>query len=560
MEFTKPEDSEQRMANPWVKKMQEISRQEREKWAAYRRNVKLTLDNVEETTKAGKLTNDKSITLDPATLKPLVQDLSADQNTTNVKDSSGNRLHSSLSKQYVDTNVDGASNKKFKSNGWSTDIRNSSEKFLQKTPITGTHQRHKDYEISDIKEDPFFKRNATTDYEKSELEEDHLSSIINSHPEQSISQQLKDSHILKSSTSTHRSFTKSLENDKNLNYMNSSKESPIKKYSKQFNFSRNNKKESSNDNKEVEEKTAYSLIQKSKRNDNVNSHPAELVLQQSKIPHVPKSPIDKNLKKFSEPSKNLYHKIDFNLPVKKYPRQSSPSQNDNKENNEDNKKDDEKIIAARSLMWKSKEDKHNAEGKDVTEKLNHEISFHSGRWGMSVSSPPVKFLKDMSRRSKHRKNEEQVEEDGKRHLFGRWGMSVASPPKEFFEDISMHRGHGTERFTAKTGSRPNEVKGSSDDRPPIHQSHRNLQTTLVQQLMTDEHYKKLVGTLLGKVPNGLYDFKYPDSNWNNYPTDTDLNNDLFLGFLQALRSYVWQDDMDIPMSCRMRIPYASFRI
>lgn len=49
------------MADPWIKKMQEISRQEREKWAAYRRNVKLTLDNVEETTKAGKLTNDESI-------------------------------------------------------------------------------------------------------------------------------------------------------------------------------------------------------------------------------------------------------------------------------------------------------------------------------------------------------------------------------------------------------------------------------------------------------------------------------------------------------------------
>lgn len=59
MEFTKPQ--EQRMADPWIKKMQEISRQEREKWAAYRRNVKLTLDNVEETTKAGKLTNDESI-------------------------------------------------------------------------------------------------------------------------------------------------------------------------------------------------------------------------------------------------------------------------------------------------------------------------------------------------------------------------------------------------------------------------------------------------------------------------------------------------------------------
>lgn len=63
MEFTKPVDSEQRMADPWIKKMQEISRQEREKWAAYRRNVKLTLDNVEETTKAGKLTNNESITV-----------------------------------------------------------------------------------------------------------------------------------------------------------------------------------------------------------------------------------------------------------------------------------------------------------------------------------------------------------------------------------------------------------------------------------------------------------------------------------------------------------------
>ncbi|XP_039312669.1 uncharacterized protein LOC120359398 [Solenopsis invicta] len=63
MEFTKPEDPEQGTADPRIKKTQEISRQEREKWAAYRRNVKLTLDNVEETTKAGKLTNDESITV-----------------------------------------------------------------------------------------------------------------------------------------------------------------------------------------------------------------------------------------------------------------------------------------------------------------------------------------------------------------------------------------------------------------------------------------------------------------------------------------------------------------
>lgn len=482
-----------------------------------------------------------------------------DQDNTDLKDgSSGNQFHSfwSNSKQYMDTNVDETANKKLQSNEWSTDIKNSSEKFLRKVPITATHQRHKDYEISDIKEDPFFKRNATT--EKSELEKDHLSSIINSHPERSISQQFKDSYILTSNTSAHKNFMKPSENDKNLNHTNDSKESSIKKYSRRFNFSRNNMKKSSNDNKEDEEKIANLLIRKSKKNGNANSHREKLTLQQSKTPYVPESSINKNLKRIFETSKNLNHKSESKLPAKKYPRQSSSSQNDNEENN---KKDNEKT--AKSLMWKSKAKKHDAGRKDVTEKLNHERSFYSGRWGMSVSSPPAEFLKDMSRQSMHRKNEEQIEKDGKHHLFDRWSTSVISPSKEFFGDISMHRGHGTERFTAKTPrsrSRPNEVKGFSKDRPPIHQSHQNLQTTLVQQLIT-EHYKKLMETLLGKVPNGLYNSRYPGPNyWNNYPANTDFNNGLFLGFLQALRSYVWHNDMDVPMSCRMRIPYTSSRI
>jgi len=162
-------------------------------------------------------------------------------------------------------------------------------------------------------------------------------------------------------------------------------------------------------------------------------------------------------------------------------------------------------------MWKNKE-KKDAGGKDVTEKLNHERSFHSNRWGMSVSSPPIEFLKDMSRRSKHRKNKEQIEKNGKHHLFGRWDMSVTLRPKEFFENM-MHRGQGIERFTMKTRSRPNEIKGSSNNRPPIHQSHRNLQRTLAQQLRTDERYKKLAETLLGKVPNSLYDSRYPSPNY-----------------------------------------------
>jgi len=265
-------------------------------------------------------------------------------------DSSGNQLHDSSwtnSKQSADTNVDKASNKK-QSDEWNTDIKNSSRKLLRKA----THQRHKDYEIFDIKEESSFKQNAATDYEKSELEEDRPSSIINSHPEKSISQQFKDSHILKNNISTHKNFTKFSENDKNLNHINNSKKSLVKKYSRQFNSSRDNKKESPN--KRNQEKTTNS-IQKSK-NDNVNSHSEESILQQSKTPHVPKSSTNKNLKKFSRINKNLNH-TDSKLFVKKYSRQSNPSQNDNEKNNENNKKDNEKTIIAKSLMWKNKEEK-----------------------------------------------------------------------------------------------------------------------------------------------------------------------------------------------------------
>ncbi|EZA53382.1 hypothetical protein DMN91_004964 [Ooceraea biroi] len=65
MEFTKLEDWGQRMADPWIKKMQEISRQEREKWAAYKRKEsgKLALDSVEETTKTNRLANNELISI-----------------------------------------------------------------------------------------------------------------------------------------------------------------------------------------------------------------------------------------------------------------------------------------------------------------------------------------------------------------------------------------------------------------------------------------------------------------------------------------------------------------
>ncbi|XP_011067076.1 PREDICTED: uncharacterized protein LOC105153747 [Acromyrmex echinatior] len=112
--------------------------------------------------------------------------------------------------------------------------------------------------------------------------------------------------------------------------------------------------------------------------------------------------------KKKETGRNLNHKTDSKL----------FSQND-KEINENNKKDNEKTIIAKSLERKIKEKKDDARGKDVTEKRNHEKSFHSDRWGMShLSSPPIEFLKDIPRRSKHQKNKEQTETDEKHYMFG----------------------------------------------------------------------------------------------------------------------------------------------
>ncbi|KYN43367.1 hypothetical protein ALC56_02093, partial [Trachymyrmex septentrionalis] len=504
MEFTKPEDPEQRTADPWIKKMQEISRQEREKWAAYRRNVKLTLDNVEETTKAGKLTNNESISipmfsikkkyentersklpiklfkknktleaninLDPTTSKSIVWPLLMDQNSADVKDSSSNRSHYTSwqnSKQSATTNINGAFNKNLKSDERNTEMKNLSKKFLWKA----LHQRHKDYEISDIKRDTSL-RNSSIDYEKNKLEEDRPSSIINLYPKESISKQFKNSHILKNNISMDNNFIKFSENN---NY------------------------------KENKEKTAN--------------------------------------------SRNLNHKTDSKL----------FSQND-KEINENSKKDNEKTIIAKLLVRKIKEKKDDAREKDVTEKRNHEKSFHSDRWGMShLSSPPTEFLKDIPRRSKHQKNKEQTETDEKHYVFGRWGISVVLPLKDFFEDILMHRGHGTKHFSTKIGSRLNEIEGSSNNRPLIHQN-RNSETALVQKLMTDRRYKKLAGTSSERIPNNFHYSQYSSPNyWNNYP-NADVNNSLFLRFLQALRSYIWQDNIDIPISCRIRIPYALSRI
>ncbi|KAM0733280.1 hypothetical protein ACS0PU_012829 [Formica fusca] len=472
IEFTKPENPEQRIADPWIKKMQEISRQKREKWVPYKRNEneKLALDIVEETTRANKLTNDESITqLDPTILMTLAQP-SIDQDSASAKDH-----HDSSLLQSADANVDG-SNKKL--DLWNMSVENPSAEIIQEAHVV-SHQRYKDYEISDIKEEPFDAENTTVaDYTRSELEEDRsLTSKTDSHSKESISQESK---IQPSSDNTRRNIKKYSNSGENLNYKSNSEESP----------------------------------------------------------------------------------------VKEYPRQPNLSQNDKEKNSKDSKRHDEKIVTTKPLTRKSNEEGDGAGEKDTTGRpLNHGGSFQPGRWGMSILSPPMEFLENIFRLPMHRKNKEHTEgkKDEKHDLVGQWGMSVTSLPKEFLEDILKHQTHGAKHLTVKPGSRPTQVKGSSDRRSLTHPSYENSQADSTQRLIIDEHNKELAETSYGKVSNDFDPSRYPKLNyWNNYRTNIDLNNRLFLRNLkfltQALQSYIEQDDVDIPISCCIQVPYAPFRI
>ncbi|XP_025263581.1 uncharacterized protein LOC112637651 [Camponotus floridanus] len=445
MEFTKPEDPEQRIADPWIKKMQEISRQKREKWVPYKRNEneKLTLDNVEETTRANKLRDDESITpFDP--ILTLAQS-SMDQDSASV-----NNFHDS-SLQSTDTRTDELSQRL---DLWDVSAENTSADIDKKNPVM-LHQRYKDYEISNIEEVLVDKQNAiATDYERSELEKDRsLTSKVNS-------QESKESNS-QGSKSQHRSNDRKRysNSDENLDYKNNSKKSLAK----------------------------------------VN------------------------------------------------PRQSNLSQND-KEENSKNKKHNKEM--AKPSMWKIKEERDDAEEKDTTGRsLNHGGSYHPGRWGMSLSQPPMEFRKDIFR-STHRKNKEHTEsEKDRRHdLVERWD-NAASPPKKLKNgNIMLH-------LTAHLGTKsPGQVKGSSYHRSLAHQNHQDSQTD-------DEHNKELAETSHEQIPKNCYHLLYPKVNYqNNHQTNVDLNHlSRNLKFLmQALQS-LHEQNVDIPMSCCIQIPYVLFR-
>ncbi|XP_067205641.1 cylicin-1-like [Linepithema humile] len=535
MEFTKPEDPEQRVADPWIKKMQEISRQEREKWAAYKRNEngKLALDNVEETTKASKLTNDESIT---------ILTLSKSEEYENVVEKSnfsGNVFEGSDESLELDPAI-------------SKPLAQHSSEQNTAGVKNFLHKRHKDYLILEVI-DPTDKKN---DDEESELEEDRLFSAINSHSAESISQESKNKHI---PTNTRRNFFNFPKNyseiyqkfiqkfSKNLHNKNSSKQVAKEHPNESSSSGNDNAKES----KENEQNNKINLLTQKikKKKNNVNSYHSKPISEHSK--NRRKTPVNthENLKKLPKNNEKLNHRNGSEeLSAKEHLKQSSPSRNDNEKSKKDSKGSGEKITTAKPLMRKSKEKE---ERKDTTEEpLNHEGSFHPGRWGMSISLPPAEFLKDMFLRSMYRKNKQQTEGekgDRRQHVPGRWGMSVISPPKEFLEDIATHQGYG--RLTMETRSRPGEVKGFSDDRSSVSQSRQNLQMDLVRAT-ADERDKDFK---VGRVPSGFYNFEYQRLNtWNNY---ADFNRDSFLLrklklLIQALQS----DIIDIPIRCHMEIP------
>lgn len=248
----------------------------------------------------------------------------------------------------------------------------------------------------------------------------------------------------------------------------------------------------------------------------INSHSGQSTLHRSKLGR------DRR-RKSSQGNLEKIPKEHGNHLAKEHARQSSDDseesygdcdEEEEEEEEEDEEEKDGKIVTASSLTRKSEEEQtDDSRGKDAIEKpLNHRRSFQPGRWGMSVSSPPVEFLRNVSRRAMRRKNKEHTggrQEDDKVHRPDRWDVSVSSSlGKEFLEEMSKRlrrgrgEGHGTESSTVKTGSRLGEVKGSSGDRSATSPRRPGLRTNLTRQLMTDERdNEEFASNVLGKAPS-----------------------------------------------------------
>ncbi|XP_020287042.1 myb-like protein X [Pseudomyrmex gracilis] len=386
-EFTKSEDPERRMANPRVKKMQKISRQGEEKWAEHKRNGngKLAL---EETTKASKLANDESITLEPPRTKrrPL-----ASRNGTGEK----NVTSSSQSNSKVPS---------YKKNT----RRNTNVKYeeLNEAP-TISHRRFKDYQISSIIEE-LVDQESDAEHEETEREKKDRDLSINSQSEESSRQK-------KNEANARRNLAKS---DEILSRSNATKE------------------------------------------DSTDS-----------------SSIDKE---------------------------------------KDNGEGDENDTTTDLLTQKSEEDKDDTEEeRDVSRKSqNHEESIQSDGSDMSVESPPVEFLRDVSSRAP--KNKKRTTAKTRDRLFTRRGLASSQNSKR---DASTKR------------AKPS--RGSSDD--------------LVEKLK-----RNIASTLFEKTRQGPYNFGYEKFDaWSNFPPPSEE----YLKKLRFLMHVLRSSNDDTPIKCHTRLPF-----
>lgn len=272
----------------------------------------------------------------------------------------------------------------------------------------------------------------------------------------------------------------------------------------------------------------------------INSHPGESVSPRAKDGGEPEKRARTNFKKLPKNDGILGHWDHYFKEL--LARQSS--RDNSEKSNEDGEGNDERIVTANSLTRKSEEVKDDKGERDVTgEPLNHGGSFHLGRWGMSVLSPPAGFLRDVyqisQERSIHRKNKERrtgAGGDKSDYPAGRWGMSVSSPPKKFFEDILMRLEHrGTGPTTVKTRSGPSEGRSSVDDRSPAPQSRENLQTDSGERVMSDRRRNETFArTSVGKVPNNLRNNDRQFDARSNSPANVDFSNKLFSGNVRLL--------------------------
>ncbi|XP_011143493.2 glutamic acid-rich protein [Harpegnathos saltator] len=557
-EFTKAEDPGQRATDPRIKKMQEIRRQEREKWPGRKRdeeNGRLgVLDIVEGTTRASELARDESIT----TLIP-----------SESTESHGNGEEGSGSSEHLFRKGDESPKATAREIGSSGPRKPAQHRPANQSDASDTKASQNSTEL---------RSKQSTSANESSREK------VSSH-RWGMSVKKPPAGFLRDAYATHQ-------RDKKADRPSESK----RKAEKEQSVATKNQEKSKPE--KVREGLLGSTVNSHGRQPTSHRPRSRDTLERRKGSHGnSKSPKDNGSLKREK------HRLEQHParehPAKKQPRQSSLPRGGSEGSSEScdeeermEKGDEEghaggKVVTAGSSTRKSKEEKEDEDedeettddtrGKDATEKpLNHRRSFQPGRWGMSVSSPPAEFLRDASWRAMHRKNkeragdgeeeeEEEKEEDERVHRTDRWDVSgLSSPGEEFLGGMPElpARGRGSGRSTVKSGSRPGEVKGSPADRPPAAQRPPDLQGA--NRANEDSASAALAAALPNEPGDHLADVPRTHHQQRR-PDDIDFNNNprgrILIHQIMALWSYIGcgADSPAADAHYRVRSPGSSLR-